>query len=99
MVNKFTIIYKKLLKDSSCALYFLSVFYFIITLLKFLHIILIIRSPVYFQRDDYGSYKCIAKNPRGETDGTIRLYRKYLILLLSLSLCAPRAIPLYRLLR
>ncbi|XP_070160236.1 lachesin isoform X3 [Polyergus mexicanus] len=26
------------------------------------------------QKDDYGSYKCIAKNPRGETDGTIRLY-------------------------
>ncbi|XP_053592973.1 lachesin-like [Microplitis demolitor] len=23
---------------------------------------------------DYGSYKCVAKNPRGETDGTIRLY-------------------------
>ncbi|XP_024876126.1 lachesin-like [Temnothorax curvispinosus] len=26
------------------------------------------------QKEDYGSYKCIAKNPRGETDGTIRLY-------------------------
>ncbi|KAF4527654.1 hypothetical protein B566_EDAN010879 [Ephemera danica] len=25
---------------------------------------------------DYGSYKCVAKNPRGETDGSIRLYRK-----------------------
>ncbi|XP_055297159.1 lachesin-like [Sitodiplosis mosellana] len=24
--------------------------------------------------DDYGTYKCVAKNPRGETDGTIRLY-------------------------
>ncbi|XP_011300704.1 lachesin isoform X1 [Fopius arisanus] len=23
---------------------------------------------------DYGSYKCVAKNPRGDTDGTIRLY-------------------------
>lgn len=23
---------------------------------------------------DYGTYKCIAKNPRGETDGTIRVY-------------------------
>ncbi|KAF5299032.1 hypothetical protein FQR65_LT09495, partial [Abscondita terminalis] len=23
---------------------------------------------------DYGTYKCVAKNPRGETDGTIRLY-------------------------
>ncbi|XP_055546395.1 lachesin-like [Wyeomyia smithii] len=26
------------------------------------------------QHSDYGIYKCIAKNPRGETDGTIRLY-------------------------
>nr|XP_031828635.1 uncharacterized protein LOC116425277 [Nomia melanderi] len=25
--------------------------------------------------EDYGSYKCIAKNSRGETDGTIRLYK------------------------
>jgi len=24
--------------------------------------------------DDYGVYKCVAKNSRGETDGTIRLY-------------------------
>lgn len=30
-----------------------------------------------FQEEDYGSYKCVAKNPRGETDGTIRLYSKY----------------------
>ncbi|XP_017794423.1 PREDICTED: lachesin-like, partial [Habropoda laboriosa] len=28
------------------------------------------------QDEDYGSYKCVAKNPRGETDGTIRLYSK-----------------------
>ncbi|XP_029055041.1 lachesin-like [Osmia bicornis bicornis] len=27
------------------------------------------------QEEDYGSYKCVAKNPRGETDGTIRLYK------------------------
>ncbi|XP_026675546.1 lachesin-like isoform X2 [Ceratina calcarata] len=27
------------------------------------------------QDEDYGSYKCVAKNPRGETDGTIRLYK------------------------
>ncbi|XP_076222593.1 lachesin [Nomia melanderi] len=27
------------------------------------------------QEEDYGSYKCIAKNSRGETDGTIRLYK------------------------
>ncbi|XP_058447355.1 lachesin-like [Malaya genurostris] len=26
------------------------------------------------QQVDYGTYKCVAKNPRGETDGTIRLY-------------------------
>lgn len=47
----------------------------------------IIGSPVYkthmrltinnIQESDYGTYKCIAKNPRGETDGTIRLYSKF----------------------
>ncbi|CAG9816830.1 unnamed protein product [Phaedon cochleariae] len=26
------------------------------------------------QESDFGTYKCVAKNPRGETDGTIRLY-------------------------
>ncbi|XP_028140390.1 protein CEPU-1-like [Diabrotica virgifera virgifera] len=25
-------------------------------------------------QSDYGTYKCVAKNPRGETDGIIRLY-------------------------
>ena len=25
---------------------------------------------------DFGSYRCVAKNPRGETDGTIKIYRK-----------------------
>lgn len=34
------------------------------------------------QHSDYGVYRCIAKNPRGETDGTIRLYCEY-----CLSLC------------
>lgn len=29
------------------------------------------------QKYDYGMYKCVAKNPRGETDGTIRLYCEY----------------------
>lgn len=31
------------------------------------------------QEKDYGTYKCVAKNPRGETDGTIRLYSKYFL--------------------
>lgn len=26
---------------------------------------------------DYTTYKCVAKNPRGETDGSIRLYGKH----------------------
>ncbi|XP_062546032.1 lachesin-like isoform X2 [Armigeres subalbatus] len=26
------------------------------------------------QQTDYGTYKCVAKNPRGETDGAIRIY-------------------------
>lgn len=34
----------------------------------------------YVQKSDYGTYKCVSKNPRGETDGTIRLYCKYLFL-------------------
>uniref|UniRef100_A0AAR5P251 Ig-like domain-containing protein n=2 Tax=Dendroctonus ponderosae TaxID=77166 RepID=A0AAR5P251_DENPD len=44
----------------------------------------LIGSPTYkthmtltinnIQESDYGTYKCVAKNPRGETDGTIRLY-------------------------
>jgi hypothetical protein len=33
------------------------------------------------QQSDYGTYKCVAKNPRGETDGTIRLYSKCLFLM------------------
>ncbi|KAF7385895.1 hypothetical protein HZH66_011737 [Vespula vulgaris] len=28
------------------------------------------------QMEDYGAYKCVAKNPRGNTDGVIRLYSK-----------------------
>lgn len=34
------------------------------------------------QQIDYGIYKCVAKNPRGETDGTIRLYCKFLLIFL-----------------
>ena len=26
---------------------------------------------------DFGSYKCLAKNSLGDTDGSIKLYRKY----------------------
>lgn len=26
---------------------------------------------------DFGMYKCVAKNSLGETDGSIKLYRKY----------------------
>lgn len=26
---------------------------------------------------DYGNYKCMSKNSLGETDGSIKLYRKY----------------------
>lgn len=29
---------------------------------------------------DFGSYKCMARNSLGETDGTIKLYRKYLLI-------------------
>ncbi|CAH1374358.1 unnamed protein product, partial [Tenebrio molitor] len=38
------------------------------------HMKLTIRSVSFA---DYGSYKCVAKNSLGETDGTIKLYRKY----------------------
>lgn len=29
--------------------------------------------------NDFGMYKCVAKNSLGETDGSIKLYRKYTI--------------------
>lgn len=28
-------------------------------------------------QSDYGIYKCVSKNSLGDTDGNIRLYRKY----------------------
>ncbi|KFB35718.1 hypothetical protein ZHAS_00002617 [Anopheles sinensis] len=42
------------------------------------------------QQADYGTYKCVAKNPRGETDGTIRLYSEYRNSLRSLLNPAPK---------
>ena len=29
------------------------------------------------QKEDFGTYKCIAKNPRGQTDGQITLTGKF----------------------
>lgn len=28
--------------------------------------------------DDFGAYQCIAKNTIAQTDGTIKVYRKYI---------------------
>lgn len=36
--------------------------------------------------DDFGTYKCMAKNSLGETDGSIKLYREYFFSL-SLFIC------------
>ena len=32
------------------------------------------------QKEDFGTYKCIAKNPRGQTDGQITLTGKFFYL-------------------
>lgn len=42
----------------------------------------------YIQQTDYGTYKCVAKNPRGETDGTIRLYSEYYRLVVPFNLAS-----------
>lgn len=34
---------------------------------------------------DFGSYKCVAKNSLGETDGTIKLYSKWMMIIPLLS--------------
>ncbi|XP_045127617.1 lachesin-like isoform X1 [Portunus trituberculatus] len=36
-----------------------------------IHMLLTVR---YLEEDDFGTYRCVAKNPRGETDGTIKIY-------------------------
>lgn len=28
---------------------------------------------------DFGAYKCVSKNSLGDTDGSIKLYRKYVL--------------------
>ncbi|CAL4220700.1 unnamed protein product, partial [Meganyctiphanes norvegica] len=35
------------------------------------HMLLMVNN---LQSEDFGSYRCVAKNPRGETDGTIKVY-------------------------
>lgn len=30
--------------------------------------------------EDYGTYKCLSRNALGDTDGTIKIYRKYMFL-------------------
>ncbi|XP_066950543.1 lachesin-like isoform X2 [Macrobrachium rosenbergii] len=36
-----------------------------------IHMLLTVK---YLTSDDFGTYRCVAKNPRGETDGTIKVY-------------------------
>ncbi|XP_071530128.1 lachesin-like isoform X2 [Panulirus ornatus] len=36
-----------------------------------IHMLLTVR---YLDQEDFGTYRCVAKNPRGETDGTIKIY-------------------------
>ncbi|ROT85235.1 lachesin [Penaeus vannamei] len=36
-----------------------------------IHMLLTVR---YLEPQDFGTYRCVAKNPRGETDGTIKIY-------------------------
>lgn len=40
-----------------------------------------------FQKDDIGSYRCIAKNSLGEVDSSIRLYGKYHVIALVTLFC------------
>ncbi|XP_076038503.1 lachesin-like isoform X2 [Oratosquilla oratoria] len=36
-----------------------------------IHMLLTVR---YLKTEDFGTYRCVAKNPRGETDGSIKVY-------------------------
>ena len=36
-----------------------------------IHMLLTIR---FMEEEDFGTYRCVAKNPRGETDGAIKVY-------------------------
>lgn len=53
-----------------------------------IHMLLTVR---YLEPQDFGTYRCVAKNPRGETDGTIKIYGTveivFLVALPSLPLC------------
>lgn len=31
--------------------------------------------------EDYGTYKCLSRNALGDTDGTIKIYRKFIIII------------------
>lgn len=35
------------------------------------------------QEQDYGDYKCIARNPRGDADGDIKIYGKWIVRVVS----------------
>ena len=38
-----------------------------------IHMLLTVRN---LESEDFGTYRCVAKNPRGETDGSIKVYSK-----------------------
>lgn len=48
------------------------------------HMMVTVRK---FQKEDIGSYRCIAKNSLGEVDSSIRLYGKYINIIKFFLLC------------